>query len=91
MASPTVLILSWKIVLCVSQWKKRTPHAFFSLGVIIYEVLDGLAVSVLRRAIAEAKERWSVFGWVTKNLLSRAPPCFGRHVKPLVPAALCSR
>jgi hypothetical protein len=21
------------------------------------------------------------------NLLSRAPPCFGRHVKPLVPVA----
>jgi hypothetical protein len=29
----------------------------------------------------------SVIGWVTKNLLSRAPPWFGRHVKPLVPAA----
>jgi hypothetical protein len=28
-----------------------------------------------------------VIGWVTKNLLSRAPPRFGRHVKPLVPAA----
>jgi hypothetical protein len=28
---------------------------------------------------------WSVIRWVTKNLLSRAPPCFGRHVKPLVP------
>jgi hypothetical protein len=24
---------------------------------------------------------------VTKNVLCRAPPCFGRHVKPLVPAA----
>jgi hypothetical protein len=23
----------------------------------------------------------------TKNVLSRAPPCFGRHVKQLVPAA----
>jgi hypothetical protein len=34
-------------------------------------------------AIAEAKPRWSVIGWVTKNILSRAPPCFGRHVKPL--------
>jgi hypothetical protein len=30
---------------------------------------------------------WPVLGWVTRNLLSRAPPCFGRHVKPLVPAA----
>jgi hypothetical protein len=31
---------------------------------------------------------WSVFGWVIKNLLSRAPQCFGGHVKPLVSAAL---
>jgi hypothetical protein len=30
---------------------------------------------------------WSVIGRVTKNLLSQALPCFGRHVKPLVPAA----
>jgi hypothetical protein len=22
-----------------------------------------------------------------QNLISRAPPCFGRHVKPLVPVA----
>jgi hypothetical protein len=35
--------------------------------------------------IVEAKQHWSV-RWVTKNLLSRAAPCFGRHVKPLVPA-----
>jgi hypothetical protein len=25
--------------------------------------------------------------WVTKNLISRAPPCFGRPIKPLVPVA----
>jgi hypothetical protein len=43
-------------------------------------------VNVLRRAIAEDKQSWSVIGWMTKNLLFRAP-CFGRHVKPLVPAA----
>jgi hypothetical protein len=42
------------------------------------EELDGPAVSVLRRAIAEVKQRWSVIGRVTKNVLSRAPPCFGR-------------
>ncbi|RVE52164.1 hypothetical protein evm_003237 [Chilo suppressalis] len=30
---------------------------------------------------------WSVIGWVAENLLSRAPPCFGRHIKPLVPVA----
>jgi hypothetical protein len=34
-----------------------------------------------------AKQRWSVIGWVTKNLLSRIPPCFQRHVKLLVLAA----
>jgi hypothetical protein len=48
---------------------------------------DGLAVSELRRAIAEVKQCWSVIGWVIKNLLSRVPPCFRRHVKPLVPTA----
>jgi hypothetical protein len=37
-----------------------------------------------RRTIAEAKQHWLVTGWVTNNLLSRARPCFGRHVKPLV-------
>jgi hypothetical protein len=45
-------------------------------------------VSVLRRAIAEVKQRCPVIGWVTKTLLSRAPPCVGRHVKPLAAAAL---
>jgi hypothetical protein len=39
------------------------------------------------RAIVEIKQRWSVIRWVTKNILSQTPPCFGRHVKPLVPAA----
>jgi hypothetical protein len=38
-----------------------------------------------RRTIAEAKQHWSVIGWVTKNVLSQAPPRFGRHVMPLVP------
>jgi hypothetical protein len=45
------------------------------------------AVNMFRRAIAAVKQGWSVIGWVTKNLFSRATPCFGRHVKPLVPAA----
>jgi hypothetical protein len=44
-------------------------------------------VSALRRAIVEVKQRWTIIGWVTKTLLYRTPPCFGRHVKPLVPAA----
>jgi hypothetical protein len=54
------------------------------------EKLDGLAVSALRLAIAEVKQRWSLIGGVTKNLLSGALPCFGRHVKRLVPAAFAS-
>jgi hypothetical protein len=63
---------------------------YVCMYVIIYfhkEELDGPMASVLRRAIAEVKQRWSVMRWVNKNLLSRAPPCFGRHVKPLVSAA----
>jgi hypothetical protein len=43
--------------------------------------------SVSACGIAEAEQRWLVIKWVTKNLLSRAPPCFGRHVKSLVPPA----
>jgi hypothetical protein len=50
------------------------------------EEFDGPAVSALRYAIAEVKQRWSVIGWVTKNLLSQDPPCFARHDKPMVPS-----
>jgi hypothetical protein len=71
------------VILCMyvcirSFLAKSTPIAVF----VSTEELDGYAVSALRRAIAEVKQRWSAIGWVTK--LSRAPPCFGRHVKPLV-------
>jgi hypothetical protein len=39
-------------------------------------------------AIAEAKQRSQVSYQIgDQNVLSRASPCFGRHVKPLVPAA----
>jgi hypothetical protein len=51
------------------------------------EDLDGPAVSALQRAIVEVQQGWSVIRWATNNLLHSAPPCFGRHVKPLVPAA----
>jgi hypothetical protein len=44
------------------------------------EELDGPAVSAFRRAITVVKQRWLVMRWVTKNVLSQAPPCFGRHV-----------
>jgi hypothetical protein len=46
---------------------------------------DGPAISALWYAIAEVKQRWSVIGWVTKVLLSRALPLFGMLVKSLVP------
>jgi hypothetical protein len=55
------------------------------LGAMRCEKLDGPAVSALWRAITEV-QCWSVIGWVTKNLSSRAAPCFGRQVKPLVTA-----
>jgi hypothetical protein len=66
------------------NWKRNSSNA---RSMRDDEELDGPAVSVLRRSITKVKQRWSVIGWVTKNLLSRAPPCFGRHVKSLVPAA----
>jgi hypothetical protein len=53
----------------------------------IIEEFDGPAVDALRRVIAVVKQRWSVIGWVTKKLLSQSPPCLGRQVKPLIPAA----
>jgi hypothetical protein len=57
------------------------------------EELDGLAISSLRRAITEVKQRWSVIGWMTKNLLSRAPVAlegtlsrwFRLHLQSLAP------
>jgi hypothetical protein len=50
--------------------------------------LDGPALSMLRRAILEVKQRLSDIKWVAKNVLWWAPLCFGRHVKPLVPLHL---
>jgi hypothetical protein len=40
-----------------------------------------------QRAIAEVKQRWSVMRCVTKKMFSRIPPCFRRHVKPLISKA----
>jgi hypothetical protein len=54
------------------------------------EELDGAAVSELRRAIAEVKQRRSVMRWVTKNLLNGTPPCFGRQVLVLAAFAIFS-
>jgi hypothetical protein len=68
-----------KIAQTFNKWSIRLrPHGGPPASGL--EELDGLAVQ-------EVKQRWLVIGWVTKNLLSRAAPCFRRHVKPLVPAA----
>jgi hypothetical protein len=40
-----------------------------NFGVLVREEVDGLAVSALRCAIAEVKQRWSVIGWVNKNFI----------------------
>jgi hypothetical protein len=62
-----------------------TPWRKFNLHL---EELNGAAVSALRRAIAEVKQRWSVIGWVTKNLLSREGTlnrCSRLHLQSLAP------
>jgi hypothetical protein len=54
-------------------------------------MFDGISMvrgQCVRHTIVEAKQHWSFIGLVTKNLTSRPRPCFGRHVKPLVPAVL---
>jgi hypothetical protein len=40
-----------------------------SLYIIVKE-LDGPAVSALRQAITEVKQRWLIMRWVSKNSLS---------------------
>jgi hypothetical protein len=44
-----------------------------------------MALQSMRFEVRSRKLSNVVIGWVTKNLLSRAPPCLGRHVKPLIP------
>ncbi|CAG9786378.1 unnamed protein product [Diatraea saccharalis] len=55
----------------------------------VYRVAQWRSGLAPRPVIVVVKQlpQGSVTGWVTKKLLSRATPCFGRHVKPLVPAA----
>jgi hypothetical protein len=51
------------------------------------EELDGRAVSTLVRLRKLSNVRRGQSSDGDQNVLSRAPPCFGRHVKPLVPVA----
>jgi hypothetical protein len=76
--------MSTLFVIDTAHYNKKSSCC---LRAAIAEELDGFAVSALRRVIVEVKQRWSVIGWETKSLLSRAPPYFGRHTKPLVPVA----
>jgi membrane-bound lytic murein transglycosylase MltF len=63
----------------------------FSLFLLFITELKGsegaqrLRVQYARRTIVEAKQHSSVIECY-KKLISRAPPCFERHVKSLVPA-----
>jgi hypothetical protein len=79
----------WKFILYYIILIHEIVSTILSDSPVIHgcEELDDPAASALRRAIATVQQRWSVIDWVTKNLLSRTPPCFGRHVKPLVSAA----
>jgi hypothetical protein len=70
--------------------------SWVSKNIIQYVQFDGrilrssMALRAVRFVVRSRKleQRRSVIGWVTKNLLSRASPCFGSHIKPLVPAVL---
>jgi hypothetical protein len=58
--------LHWNIFLVfdfVLLWRE-----LFCIQYLYFEEPDGPTVSALRRAIAEVKQRWSVIGWLTKNL-----------------------
>jgi hypothetical protein len=62
------------------QWTTETIKFSWDFIIVIdlyLEELDGPVISALRRAIEKDKQHWSVIGWVTKNLLTRARPCFG--------------
>jgi hypothetical protein len=46
----------------------------------------------LQRLISNLRSQKPVVGWVTKKILTRAPPCFGKHVMPLIdPGYICRR
>jgi hypothetical protein len=61
-------------------------YHFKDLHTYVHEEFDDPAGSALWRVTSEAKQRWSVIGWVTKNLLSRVP-WLRKARKQVVPAA----
>jgi hypothetical protein len=52
----------------INEDKPRRKNSSFKFNKLfdLTEELDGPAVSALRRAIAEVKQRWSVMRWVVK-------------------------
>jgi hypothetical protein len=58
-----------------------------SILVIGFEELDGPVVSALGVRSRKLSKVFKGHRMGDENFLSRAPPCCGRHVKPLVPAA----
>jgi hypothetical protein len=81
--------ISWRIMVSNKRW----TEIIWDLLLPLYEELDGPAVSALRRAIEEVKQRWSVIGWVTKiyylELLRDSEGTFSRwsrlHLQSLTP------
>jgi hypothetical protein len=45
-------------------------RSFLLFAMDRFEELNGPMDTALQRVIAEVKQRWSIIGWVAKNLLS---------------------
>jgi hypothetical protein len=62
---------------------------FYVLFPIPMKSKESMRSSISPRSVGFGvrSRKLSNVGYVTKNLLYQAPPCFGRHVMPVVPAA----
>jgi hypothetical protein len=67
-----------------SNLSRFSSIVFLSIDEVLSNEDKSMAPRSVRFGVQSRK--LSNVGWVTKNLLSRAHPCF-EHVKPLVPAA----
>jgi hypothetical protein len=66
-------MLSFELTHVVDRSFGHMCNSYSRLDYLIYilmtEDLDGTAISAFRRAIAVAKQSWSVIGWVSKSLV----------------------
>jgi hypothetical protein len=62
-------------------------YCIWMLHTDTHEELDGPAASVLGVRSRKLNNVLKGHRMGDQNLLSRVPPCFGRHVKPLIPVA----